>query len=152
MVFGGVGHLVFSGGLGVDLGFIDGELHVGVCVILGEDLLEIRDGLAHIAVAVAGGVDDRSGLVGGYDRLGLDSCLVSGAVGEYYLDLLLSLDAPVRLIYKSRLDAANVDDICYKLDRLAVVAGAAGAVDALGRGGGGVLHGDADDYPAVAFC
>ena len=77
---------------------------------------------------------------------------MTGAVGEYYLDLLLSLDAPVRLIYKSRLDAANVDDICYKLDRLAVVAGAAGAVDALGRGGGGVLHGDADDYPAVAFC
>ena len=77
---------------------------------------------------------------------------MTGAVAENDLDLLLALDAPVGLIYKARTDAADVNDIGDELYGLAVVACAAGAVDALGRGGGGIFHGNADDYPAVALC
>ena len=65
MVGGCVCNVVGPGSLCIDLGLVNLDLRLGICVILGKDLFEIGHRLADIAVSVARGVDNGRSRIGG---------------------------------------------------------------------------------------
>ena len=144
MILCGVCNIVLADLLGVHLGLVDRELGLGIGIVDGEDLLEVGHSLADIAVAVAGSVYSRRGLIRRDDRRSLDGRGVTGSVGEDYLHLLLALGVPIGLGDEACLDGADIVNVLKELYRLAVVAGAALALDAVGGGCGGVLNVHAD--------
>ena len=141
-----IGHIVFADLLCVNLGLIDRQLRLRVCVINGEHLFKVRNCFADITITVAGSVDNRRGLVRRYYRRGLDGGLITRSVGERYLNFLLALGVPIRLGGKACLDAAYILGVFKELYRLAVIARAARTFDTVGGRRGGILNGDADCF------
>ena len=146
MVLCRVGDIILAGLLCVDLGLIDRQLRLGVCVINGEHLFKVRNCFADITITVAGSVDNRCGLVRRYYRRSFDGGLITRSVGECYLDFLLALGVPIRLGGKACLDAAYILDVFKELYRLAVIARAARTFDTVGGRRGGILNGDTDCF------